>query len=107
VNEPLESRLRLFSETRSYASLLWATRAAIGLPVASVLLPLLYMTFPEPVPILGVVAILAINWFIALLAGIHGVRGLLDFQRAGQQGRRETLKAMAPMIKRDLLDFSR
>jgi hypothetical protein len=78
-------------------------RAASGL----VLLPLLYLTFPESVPVVGVVAILAINWFIALIAAFHGFRGLLDFQRAGQQGRREALKTVAPMIKRDLLDFSR
>jgi hypothetical protein len=107
MNETLGSRLRLFSETRSYASLLWATRAAIGLPMASVLLPLLYMTFPEPVPAVGVVAILAINWFIALLVAIHGIGGLIEFQQEGRKGRREVLKAVAPMIKRDLLDFSR
>jgi cobalamin biosynthesis protein CobD/CbiB len=107
MDEPLESRLRQFRETRSYESLLWAARAAIGLPVASVVLPLLFSMFPEPVPIAWVVAILAINWFIALLAAVHGIRGLLDFQRAGQQGRRETRKAVAPMIKRDLFDLSR
>ncbi|MEU5874141.1 hypothetical protein AB0A73_21620 [Glycomyces sp. NPDC047369] len=107
MDEPLEPRLRLFSETRNYDSLLWAARAAIGLPVASLLLPLLYMTFPEPVPIVGVVAILAIPWFIALFAAVHGIRGLLGFQRASRRGWRETLKAVAPMIKRDLLGFSR
>lgn len=107
MDEPLESRLRLFRETRSYESLLWAARAAIGLSMASVVLPLLFRMFPEPVPIAGVMAILGINWFIALLVAIHGIQGLFDFQRAGRQGRREILKAVAPMIKRDLLHLSR
>jgi hypothetical protein len=109
MSQVIRDVLAKFVDTGHYEALLWGFRALIVMPFASVLLPLLFSTFPVAVSPLAVVVILGVNWLIGIFILIRGAVGLIRFKQArlSVYSWRAVLKVSFSILRADLVNFSR